>query len=115
MYKRQAAFAASPAGQRERFTAYPATWFGQDRFDDNPAEWARKDAPALGAPAITVPLSTLAGPIDRRTMLAACSQHGLAEGDFAGKGLDWRGEPLYLLFREKREALGIVTPSRVIS
>lgn len=30
-----------PPGDR-KFVPYPATWFNQDRFDDDPAEWERR-------------------------------------------------------------------------
>lgn len=36
-------FAASPAGQAGTFTPHPATWMNQGRYDDDPAEWSRKD------------------------------------------------------------------------
>jgi len=37
------AFAKSPAGNRGKFTAHPATWYHQDRFDDDPDEWQDVD------------------------------------------------------------------------
>ena len=36
-------FAESPAGQAGKFTPHPATWFNQGRFDDDPAEWRRRE------------------------------------------------------------------------
>jgi hypothetical protein len=36
-------FAASPAGRRGTYTPYPATWFNQARYDDDPAEWNQRD------------------------------------------------------------------------
>jgi len=42
LYQRVQAFARSPAGQDGEFTPYPATWFNQGRYDDDPAEWQRK-------------------------------------------------------------------------
>ena len=36
-------FAGSPKGQSGQFCPHPATWFNQDRFDDNEAEWFRED------------------------------------------------------------------------
>jgi len=42
LYQRVQAFARSPAGQDGEFTPYPATWFNQGRYDDDPQEWQRK-------------------------------------------------------------------------
>jgi hypothetical protein len=38
---RTAEFAVSPAGTAGKFTPHPSTWYHQDRFDDDPAEWRR--------------------------------------------------------------------------
>ena len=40
---RTKAFAASPAGNRGKYTPHPATWFGQERYNDDPAEWQDKE------------------------------------------------------------------------
>ena len=37
--KKTAQFANSPSGQRGIFTPYPATWFNQSRYLDDPKEW----------------------------------------------------------------------------
>lgn len=34
-------FATSPAGQQGKYTPYPATWFNQERYDDDDDEWQR--------------------------------------------------------------------------
>ena len=36
-------FARSPAGNSERFTPHPATWFNQSRYLDDPNEWHRSN------------------------------------------------------------------------
>lgn len=38
------AFAASPAGQAGQYTPHPTTWFNQERYDDDDAEWQRRTA-----------------------------------------------------------------------
>ena len=43
-------YAESPAGKRGKFTPYPATWFNQGRYDDDPTEWADKDQPTNPTP-----------------------------------------------------------------
>lgn len=40
------AYAKARRGQDPQFTPLPATWFNQDRFDDDPSTWAI--APKLG-------------------------------------------------------------------
>jgi len=35
-------FAKSPAGQREKFTPHPSTWFNQGRYHDDDGEWSRE-------------------------------------------------------------------------
>lgn len=42
LLERVMAYATSPAGQAGHFTPHPATWFNQDRFNDDPAEWQEK-------------------------------------------------------------------------
>jgi hypothetical protein len=37
-------FAASPSGQNGKFTPYPATWFNQKRYLDDPDEWQTQGA-----------------------------------------------------------------------
>jgi len=44
LWKRAATYARSPAGQKppkggEDFRPHPSTWFNQERYDDDPAEW----------------------------------------------------------------------------
>ena len=39
LYNRVTAFARSPAGQAGHYTPYPATWFNQGRYDDDPRTW----------------------------------------------------------------------------
>jgi hypothetical protein len=39
LFRKTLAYAASPAGQRGKFTPYPGTWFRAGHYDDNPAEW----------------------------------------------------------------------------
>ncbi len=34
-------YAASPAGQRGSYTPHPSTWFNQERYNDDPAEWQK--------------------------------------------------------------------------
>ncbi len=46
------AYAKSPAGQAGQYTPYPATWFNQARYDDDPDEWQR---PRDGEPMPTKP------------------------------------------------------------
>jgi len=46
LWKKAAEYAASPAGQKPQdptqdFRPHPATWFHQDRFYDDPAEWQK--------------------------------------------------------------------------
>ena len=36
-------FASSLAGQRGVYTPHPSTWFNQERYTDDPAEWDRPD------------------------------------------------------------------------
>lgn len=36
-------FAKSPKGQAGKYCPYPATWFHQGRYDDDPSEWSRDD------------------------------------------------------------------------
>lgn len=36
-------FARSPAGTAGKLTPHPSTWYHQDRFDDDPAEWHRTE------------------------------------------------------------------------
>lgn len=43
MLERVKSYAASPAGKAGKFTPMPATWFNQDRFDDDPQTWNRND------------------------------------------------------------------------
>jgi hypothetical protein len=38
---RTALFAQSPAGNRGKYTPYPATWFNRSRYLDDPKEWDR--------------------------------------------------------------------------
>ena len=53
LLERVQVFAASPKGSDGKFTPYPATWFNQDRFDDDPKEWlASKAKPARQTPKI---------------------------------------------------------------
>lgn len=44
-------YAKSPAGNAGQFTPLPATWFNQDRFDDDDREWQRRDANQADRPA----------------------------------------------------------------
>jgi hypothetical protein len=48
LISRTYAFAQSPAGQRGEFTPHAATWFNQDRFNDNPEEWNRNGNGPVG-------------------------------------------------------------------
>ena len=54
--------AASPAGQRGEYTPHPSTWFHQDRYFDDPAEWrdkrdVRQDDPSrVQPPSIIKPM-----------------------------------------------------------
>jgi 5-methylcytosine-specific restriction endonuclease McrA len=41
--ERTRAFAKSPAGNAGDFTPYPATWFNQERYNDDEREWQRSD------------------------------------------------------------------------
>lgn len=43
MLERVRLFSASPKGRAGQFTPHPATWFNQDRFDDDPKEWQVSD------------------------------------------------------------------------
>ena len=43
-------FAKSDAGNAGQFTPHPATWFNQDRFNDDPKEWIRNDQANQPAP-----------------------------------------------------------------
>lgn len=43
IYSAVVEFAKSPAGQKGEFTPYPATWFNQDRYLDDHAEWYREN------------------------------------------------------------------------
>ena len=43
LLKRTELFASSISGKKGVFTPHPATWFNQDRFDDDPAEWNRTE------------------------------------------------------------------------
>jgi hypothetical protein len=36
-------FAESPAGNMERLTPHPSTWFNQSRYLDDPKEWWARD------------------------------------------------------------------------
>jgi uncharacterized protein YdaU (DUF1376 family) len=42
---RTAAFAKSPAGQKGKYTPYPATWFNAGHYSDDELEWHPHDAP----------------------------------------------------------------------
>lgn len=39
-------YAKTPAAHSGHFTPHPATWFNQDRFNDDPKEWSRRHEPA---------------------------------------------------------------------
>ena len=39
LLERTKLFAASPAGKRGRYTAYPATWFNRESYLDDEQEW----------------------------------------------------------------------------
>ena len=39
LYSQVVKFAESPAGQRGQYTPYPATWFNQERYNDDPSQW----------------------------------------------------------------------------
>jgi len=41
-------FAKAISWQEPRFIPHPATWFGQDRFDDDPAEWENPESRPAG-------------------------------------------------------------------
>lgn len=43
LHGRVAKFAQSPAGQAGEYTPHPATWFNKGRFDDDDAEWSRRN------------------------------------------------------------------------
>jgi len=45
LLERTKAYAASRIGQDPQFTPHPATWFNQERFNDDPSTWARGAAP----------------------------------------------------------------------
>jgi hypothetical protein len=48
-------YARSSAGQAGKFTPYPATWFNQGRYDDDPAEWhGGKPSAELGPGQVSV-------------------------------------------------------------
>lgn len=42
LIERVRTYAASPAGQAGQFTPHPSTWFNQERFNDDEAEWQRE-------------------------------------------------------------------------
>jgi hypothetical protein len=42
LLSRVRAYSASPAGKAGQFTPHPTTWFNQERYDDDPAEWQRE-------------------------------------------------------------------------
>jgi hypothetical protein len=42
LFKRVQAYACSPAGNDDKYTPHPSTWFNQGRYDDDPQEWMRK-------------------------------------------------------------------------
>lgn len=45
LLERVKAYAAARRGQDQQYTPHPATWFNQERYDDDPTEWsARPDA-----------------------------------------------------------------------
>jgi hypothetical protein len=43
LVQRTKAFANSPAGNAGEFTPHPATWFNQERYNDDPIQWERTD------------------------------------------------------------------------
>ena len=53
LYKKAAEYALSPAGQKSQdpendYRPHPATWFNQDRFFDDPAEWQKPNGSRNG-------------------------------------------------------------------
>ena len=58
LYKRTAEYAESPAGQKSQdpdhdYRPHPATFFNQDRFFDDPAEWQKPNGSRNGKHATT--------------------------------------------------------------
>jgi hypothetical protein len=52
LYKQATFYARSPAGQKppgpEDFRPHPATWFNQERYFDDPAEWQKPNGASNG-------------------------------------------------------------------
>ena len=58
LWKKVREYALSPAGQKSQdpaqdFRPHPATWFNQDRFYDDPAEWQKPNGSRNGKQAVT--------------------------------------------------------------
>ena len=43
LLERTKEFAKSDSGQNGKFTPHPATWYNQERYNDDPAEWNREE------------------------------------------------------------------------
>lgn len=48
LMERTKAFARCRQGQDNGFTPHPATWFNQERFNDDPSTWTKNGAPKQG-------------------------------------------------------------------
>lgn len=58
LLKKTEAFAAMQNGADPQFIPHPATWFNQERFNDDPSTWKRSDSkPSLRRENIQVPIT----------------------------------------------------------
>lgn len=55
LLERTEAFARSAAGRAGRYTPHPATWFSQERYEDDPREWERDLSVPPANPPATLP------------------------------------------------------------
>jgi len=63
-------YAAARAGEDAQFTPHPATWFNQERYNDNPSTWKPASAPSTNG-------HTQPALIDREIdkLIAECQRH----------------------------------------
>jgi len=70
------AFASSPKGQAGQFCPHPATWFNQERYFDDPAEWQDRGGQQAQGQAGGIPRVDTATPEQRRKGGQFINAHG---------------------------------------
>lgn len=102
--ERTALYARSVFGQDTQFIPHPATWFNQERYNDDPSTWVRTNRP--GAPTRTLSINELRTMRDAKERMA--NQLKFKYASEVALGLQWSDQAKrseYVKLRQEMRAI----------